>query len=65
MLDEVLDQLDLVVLALAQEAVERILGRTSCAHERLVGGDVLAHLRLDPLEVRLRHSDVPSGKSKS
>ena len=35
------------------------------ADERLVGVDVLAHLRLDPLEVGLADSATPSGKSKS
>ena len=50
-LDEILDQLDLVVLALGQEALERLAGGHLLADERLVGLDVLAHLRLDPLEV--------------
>ena len=49
--DQVLDQLDLVVLALGAEALERLVGGDVLAHERLVGVDVLAHPRLDPLEV--------------
>ena len=52
--DEVLDQLDLVVLPLANEALERLADRDVLAHEPLVGLDVLAHLRLDRLEVVLR-----------
>ena len=50
---EVLDQLDLVVLALADEALERVAGGHVLALEGLVGLDVLAHLRLDRLEVGL------------
>ena len=53
-LDEILDQLDLVVLALGPEAVERVGDRDVLAHELLVGLDVLAHLRLDPLGSRRR-----------
>ena len=56
-LDEVLDQLDLVVLALGAEALERLRHRHVLARERLVGGDVLAHLRLDGREVRVGHRD--------
>ena len=51
---EVPDQLDLVVLALALEALDRVLHRHVAALERLVGLDVLAHLRLDALEVGVR-----------
>ena len=57
-LHQVLDQLDLVVLVLALEALERLLGRHVLARERLVGLHVLAHLGLDALEVVLgdRHA---------
>ena len=55
--DQVLDQLDLVVLALGLEALERLGDGHVLAHERLVGGDVLAHLRLDPLEVGIGDRD--------
>ena len=62
--DQVLDQLDLVVLALADEAVERLADGDVLAHERLVGLDVLAHLGLERLEVG---SEIvtPWGNSKS
>ena len=56
--DEVLDQLDLVVLALGAEALERLGDGHVLALERLVGGDVLAHLRLDRLEVRVGQRDA-------
>src|ERR1700704_3500942 len=49
--DEVLDELHLVVLPLANEALERVAGGDLLAFEWLVGLDVLAHLRLDRLEV--------------
>ena len=52
-LHEVLDQLDLVVLALAPEALDRLGDRHVLALEVLVGLDVLAHLGLDALEVVL------------
>ena len=51
--DQVLDQLDLVVLALAREVVERLAGGPLAALERLVGLDVLAHLLLDARQVVL------------
>ena len=51
--DEVLDQLDLEVLALAAEDLDRLGDRHVAALEGLVGGDVLAHRRFDPLEVLL------------
>ena len=44
---EVLDELDLVGLVLGAEALERRGDRHVLAHERLVGGDVLAHPLLD------------------
>jgi hypothetical protein len=50
-LDQVVDQLDLVVLSLAAEALKRLLDGDVLAREGLVGGDVLAHLGLDRLEV--------------
>ena len=50
---EVLDQLDLVVLPLAHEPLERRAGRHVLALEDLVGLHVLAHLGLDRLEVVL------------
>ena len=52
--DQVLDQLDLVVLTLAPEALDRLGHREVGALEVLVGLDVLAHLGLDALEVVLR-----------
>ena len=57
-LHQILDELDLVVLALAAEALERLLDRDVLAREGLVGGDVLAHLRLDGLEVGVREADA-------
>ena len=51
--DQVLDQLDLVVLALAGEVVQRVARRPLAALERLVGLDVLAHLLLDARQVVL------------
>ncbi len=57
--DEVLDQLDLVVLVLGAEALERLARRvTSLRSKRLRRGDVLAHPRLDRREVGLgeRHA---------
>ena len=56
--DQVLDELDLVVLALLAEALERLRDRHVLARERLVGGDVLAHLRLDRLEVGVGEADA-------
>ena len=53
--DQVLDQLDLVILALVPEMLDRLGHGQLGAHERLVGGDVLAHLGLDALEVCLGH----------
>ena len=50
---QVLDQLDLVVLPLAAEALDRVGHRDVLALEVLVGLDVLAHLGLDALEVVL------------
>src|SRR3954453_6432832 len=44
---EVLDQLDLVVLALGPEALERLLDGEVGALEGLVGADVLPHPFLD------------------
>jgi hypothetical protein len=49
--DEIADQLDLVVLALRGEPLERLLGRHVGALERLVRLDVLAHPLLDRLEI--------------
>ena len=57
-LDQVLDQLDLVGLVLAQVALDRLAGGDLGALERLVGLDVLAHLRLDLLEVALVDRDA-------
>ena len=57
-LDQVLDQLDLVRLVLAQVAVDRLAGGDLRALERLVGLDVLAHLRLDLREVVLVDRDA-------
>ena len=57
-LHQVLDQLDLVVLLLAGEALERLVDRDVLAHERLVGLDVLAHLGLELLEVVLGDGDA-------
>ena len=56
--DEILDQLDLVVLPLRAEALERLVDRHVLAHEPLVGLHVLAHLLLDAREVRVgdRHA---------
>ena len=51
--DQVLDQLDLVVLALAAEVLDRLGGGQLAALERLVGLDVLGHPLLDPGEVLL------------
>ncbi len=51
--DQVLDQLDLVVLALGLEALDRLGDRQLAALEVLVGLDVLAHLLLDARQVVL------------
>ena len=51
--DQVLDQLDLVGLVLGAKALDGLGGRQLAALERLVGGDVLAHGGLDPLQVGL------------
>ncbi len=56
--DEVLDQLDLVVLLLAAEALERLGDADLAAIEALPRGDVLAHLLLDRREVRLGDRDA-------
>ncbi len=50
---QVLDELDLVVLLLGLEALERRLDADVLALEVLVGVDVLAHLLLDAIEVRV------------
>ena len=55
---EVLDQLDLVVLPLADEPLERRARRDVLALEHLVGLHVLAHLRLERLEVVLGDVDA-------
>jgi hypothetical protein len=52
--DDVLDELDLVVLALGAVALEGLRGGDLLAHERLVGLDVGAHLLLDAREVGVR-----------
>ena len=49
--DQVLDQLDLVVLALGEEQFDRLPWRQLAALEGLVGLDVLAHRCFDPLQV--------------
>jgi hypothetical protein len=51
--NQVLDQLDLVVLPLRAEALDRLRPGQLAPLERLVGLDVLAHPGLDPLEVVL------------
>ena len=56
--DEVLDQLDLVVLVLALEALERLLGRDVLTLEVLVGRDVLGHPGLDGREVGVGDRDA-------
>jgi hypothetical protein len=56
--DQVLDQLDLVVLALGAEDLDRLVRREVAALERLVGLDVGAHRRLDPLQVLLVDGDT-------
>jgi hypothetical protein len=56
--DQVLDELDLVVLAFRAEALERLGDRDVLAHEGFVGGDVLAHPRLDRLEVGVGDGDA-------
>jgi len=56
--DQVLDQLDLVVLPLAREAVERRAGRDVLALERLGRLDVLAHPGLERLEVGVGDRDA-------
>jgi len=53
--DQVLDQLHLVVLALAREPLQRLARTDVVAHEGLVGFDVLAHARLDALQVGVGH----------
>ena len=57
-LDQVLDQLDLVRLVLAQEVLDRLAHRQLGAHERLVGLHVLLHLRFDLREVALVEGDA-------
>ena len=52
--DQVLDQLDLVVLALAAEDLDRLGDRDVAARELLVGVDVGAHRLLDLLAGRRR-----------
>ena len=49
--DEVLDQLDLVVLALGPKALQRLGHGDVLARELLVGFHVLSHLGLDALEI--------------
>ena len=49
--DQVLDQLDLVVLSLLTEVLDRLGGRQLPALEGLVGLDVLLHPLFDPGEV--------------
>ena len=56
--EEILDQLDLVVLTLVAEARERLTDRDLLAGEDLIGLDVLAHARLDGLEVSLGEADT-------
>jgi hypothetical protein len=51
--DQVLDQLDLVVLPLGAEALERLRDRDVLSDERLVCADVLAHALLDARQVGL------------
>ena len=51
--DQVLDQLDLVGLVLGRKRSIASAAETLGAFERLVGADVLAHRRLDPLQVVL------------
>ena len=63
--DQVLDQLDLVVLVLGAELLDRLGDRQLAALEGLVGVDVLGHRRLDPLQVVLARALTPSGNSKS
>ncbi len=56
--DQVADQLDLVVLALALEDLDRLGDRHVAALEGLVGLDVGAHRRLDLLQVGVGDLDV-------
>jgi hypothetical protein len=49
--DQVANQLDLVVLALVLESLQRLGDGEIGAHERLVGRDVLTHALLDGREV--------------
>ena len=56
--DEVLDQLDLVALALVAEDLDRLGNRHVAARELLVGGDVGAHRLLDRLQVGVGDPDV-------
>ncbi len=56
--NEVLDELDLVGLVLGAEALDRLLDRHVLALERLRRGDVLAHPRLDALEVGVTDSNA-------
>ncbi len=51
--DEIVDQLDLVVLTFAGEALARLAGRHIAALERLGGFHVRAHALFDPREVGL------------
>ncbi len=51
--NEVLDQLDLVTLLLGAKAGQGLVDGEVGALEGLVGLDVLAHVRLDALEVGL------------
>jgi hypothetical protein len=55
---EVLDELDLVGLALAREALQRLADRDVLAPERLVGLDVLAHALLDGRQVGVGQGDA-------
>src|SRR5262249_24429585 len=51
--DQILDQLDLVVLTLVTEVLDRLLGGKLAALEGLVRLHVLAHALLDPSQVLL------------
>ena len=59
--DQVLDQLDLVVLVLGLEDLDRLGDRDVAAGELLVGGDVGAHRLLDRLEVGVGDLDLGRG----
>ena len=63
--DEVLDQLDLVVLALVPEVLDRLLRRELAPLEGLVGLDVLGHPLLDPRQVLLSRGCRPGTRCRS